>query len=367
MIYTGVSGIGYLYLRLFQNKAFEPDLQTRTLYLNTAYNYLSINAGKLQEKYNIDEESEEEEEPPITSFLMGDCGYMALYAVVLFYMGKLDLCKSYVTKVFDYHPAALLEVDNEILYGKAGYLYNILFLKRHLPCEYIPSDADLIASKIINLLFDTGIAYSQEKDHDSPLMYKWFGSEYIGAAHGLSGIVYVLLHFFELLSSQQFSILRDCVDYLISISSSTSSYPTVVGDPMPAKTQWCHGSAGVVYTILKLYEIEPHPSLWTEIENCASAIWKKGLLKKSISICHGATGNAYAFLALYRFTKEKKYLYYAHKFAGWSVTSSDALSVPSPDHPYSLFEGMAGTTALYLDLFDPDSSYFPAFELPNTK
>jgi hypothetical protein len=39
----------------------------------------------------------------------------------------------------------------------------------------------------------SGEKYAQKTGSQSPLMYKWQDSEYMGAAHGASGIIYLLL------------------------------------------------------------------------------------------------------------------------------------------------------------------------------
>ena len=42
-------------------------------------------------------------------------------------------------------------------------------------------------------------------------------------------------------------------------------------------------------------------------------IWNNGLLRKGHGLCHGTSGNAYSFLAMYKYTKEAKYLHRAVK------------------------------------------------------
>ena len=37
-------------------------------------------------------------------------------------------------------------------------------------------------------MIQSGFAYSQKYRSKSPLMYQWHGDEYLGAAHGVSGI-----------------------------------------------------------------------------------------------------------------------------------------------------------------------------------
>ncbi len=42
-------------------------------------------------------------------------------------------------------------------------------------------------------MIKSGEKYANESHSKSPLMYTWHDSEYMGAAHGVSGIIYLLL------------------------------------------------------------------------------------------------------------------------------------------------------------------------------
>jgi hypothetical protein len=42
-------------------------------------------------------------------------------------------------------------------------------------------------------MIKSGERYAQQARSKSPLMYQWYDTEYLGAAHGLTGIVYLLL------------------------------------------------------------------------------------------------------------------------------------------------------------------------------
>lgn len=74
-------------------------------------------------------------------------------------------------------------------------------------------------------------------------------------------------------------------------------------------------------------------------------------------------GNGYVFLLLYRLTGDKKHLYRAHKFANFIQTGEFQKGARTPDCPYSLFEGLAGTVCFYTDLLQPDKAAFPFFDV----
>ncbi len=74
------------------------------------------------------------------------------------------------------------------------------------------------------------------------------------------------------------------------------------------------------------------------------------------------SGNGYAFLRVYQITNEEKYLYRAIKFGEWCFDYGQH-GCRTPDRPFSLFEGLAGTIYYLSDLLDPIQSQFPAFQL----
>jgi hypothetical protein len=84
----------------------------------------------------------------------------------------------------------------------------------------------------------------------------------------------------------------------------------------------------------------------------------------SLSHSDGIAGNAYCFLYLYRLTRCARELNRAIQFAKFAMSKLSELRL-LPDHPYSLFEGMAGFVAFVTDLTaaHPSKATFPAFEL----
>lgn len=50
-----------------------------------------------------------------------------------------------------------------------------------------------ILYQVIAVIIKSGNLYSASRRYKTPLMYIWHGTEYIGGAHGLAGILYILL------------------------------------------------------------------------------------------------------------------------------------------------------------------------------
>lgn len=82
-----------------------------------------------------------------------------------------------------------------------------------------------------------------------------------------------------------------------------------------------------------------------------------------VGLCHGVAGNGYVFLLLYRLTADEKYLFRANTFAQFMTTPEFKRGARTPDCPYSLYEGLAGTVCYILDLFDPKTAAFPFMDV----
>lgn len=75
---------------------------------------------------------------------------------------------------------------------------------------------------IITSILDFGIRFSKSIKHPCPLYYEWpshHPSPYLGAAHGIIGIMYILLHYINILDQIKNGVLivKDTIDYILSI------------------------------------------------------------------------------------------------------------------------------------------------------
>lgn len=122
---------------------------------------------------------------------------------------------------------------------------------------------------------------------------------------------------------------------------------------------WCHGAGGVIFMLAKAYLQWKDPRYLEACVKCADLIWHRGLLVKGPGICHGIGGGGLAFLLLYRLTNDTKYLYRAAKFADFLTTGQFKMDARTPDSPFSLFEGLAGTVCFIVDLIEPAQSEYP--------
>lgn len=142
----------------------------------------------------------------------------------------------------------------------------------------------------------------------------------------------------------------------------TGNFPAAM-DEIDHKSElvhWCHGAPGVIYLMAKAFLVFREDKYLQSCKQMADLIWDKGLLKKGPGLCHGVAGNGYVFLLLYRLTKgDHKYLYRAIRFYEFMNHQEFRSNARMPDHPYSLYEGLAGTACFLADLTYPFKAAFP--------
>jgi hypothetical protein len=129
-----------------------------------------------------------------------------------------------------------------------------------------------------------------------------------------------------------------------------------------------------------MYQITSEDSYIETALRVSDAIRKYGLLKKGVGLCHGMSGSALALLKLWKTLQHTKrdadeYLEYFLQFIGVIAKAPNSL-LSTPDHPFSLFEGMAGGVSVMVMAkkilewtnqnqdIDWDKLHFPAFDYP---
>lgn len=207
------------------------------------------------------------------------------------------------------------------------------------------------------------------------MVYHFYGTNYLGAAHGTSGILYILLQFPEWCEEPANKPwITATLESILNSQFPSGNFPAQFNEKTDRLVHWCHGAPGVVYTLYHAHKVlGQDKTILRSLDLALGNIWEKGLLKKGFGTCHGIAGNAYAFLLMYRHTKAEELLYRAHKMA--EAMRSDEIgkaveafidpqrkTIGVPDYPYSLMEGLAGTICYCCDLLHPDTAAFPGYE-----
>ncbi|XP_027005764.2 lanC-like protein 2 [Tachysurus fulvidraco] len=341
--YTGWTGIALLYLQLHRVSSDSSYLQRSLDYVKRALR--NLNGRKV-------------------TFLCGDAGPLAVAAVVHHRLKNQADSKECLSKLLQLQRSVISpdEVPDELLYGRAGYLYALLYVNKEIGPETV--DENIIA-KVVTAIVESGKNLSREekKTERCPLLYEWHKKQYVGAAHGLAGIYCMLMQPMAKVNPEILTeLLRPSIDYVRHKKFRSGNYPSSLSNETDRLVHWCHGAPGVVHMLLMAHKVFKDEKYLKDAAECGDVIWQRGLLRKGYGICHGTAGNGYAFLSLYKLTQEQKYLYRACKFAEWCLDYGTH-GCRIPDRPYSLFEGMAGAIHFLSDLTQPEASCFPAFEL----
>ncbi|WJZ91650.1 hypothetical protein VitviT2T_010701 [Vitis vinifera] len=305
------------------------------------------------------------------TFLCGSGGVYALGAVVANHIGDYQRRDMYLDLFLEVAQERALPVGPEeggfgmsydLLYGRAGFLWAALFINKHLGEQTLPND---LIMPVVNAVLAGGRAGASDNT-TCPLMYRWHGTRYWGAAHGLAGILQVLLHF--PLSEEDSEDVKGTLRYMRSNRFPHSgNYPSFEGNPRDKLVQWSHGATGVAITLCKASQVFSRDREFRDAAiEAGEVVWKNGLVKK-VGLSDGVAGNAYAFLSLYRLTGEPVYEERAKAFASFLYHNAGKLvtvgHAGTTEHAYSLFQGLAGTACLLFDLLSPENSRFPGYEL----
>ncbi|XP_016359360.1 lanC-like protein 1 [Sinocyclocheilus anshuiensis] len=300
-----------------------------------------------------------------------DCtGYTGWAGIALLYLHLHSIFGdfSFLQKALDYVSHSLRSLTQRwvtFLCGDAGPLAVAAVVYHRLQKPHEAEECVNRYDVICDAVLDSGQNLSQKNkiQEQTPLMYEWYQEEYVGAAHGLSGIYYYLMQpGFVVGEDRVYHLVKPSVNYMCQLRFPSGNYPPWVGDSRDLLVHWCHGSPGVIYMLIQAFKVFGVRQYLEEALHCGEVIWQRGLLKKGYGLCHGAAGNAYGFLALYKITQDPKHLYRACMFADWCMNYGKH-GCRTPDTPLSLFEGMAGTIYFLADLLQPTRAKFPAFEV----
>ncbi|TFK70851.1 hypothetical protein BDN72DRAFT_765824 [Pluteus cervinus] len=320
---------------------------------------------------------------------------------------------------------------SEVLYGRAGLLYALLLLRQGLerrmvqnsPGSTAPtsesgdtrseSDRDLerfvgtltsdgylleIVKSIIKRgeygasLYTSefrrsGTATRASLDSLPSLMWSWHGKRYLGAAHGVAGILHILLLCPTAVISPYTTAILQTAKWLISCQDSMGNWPTKAPG---AKSQrrsrhketsdenelvhWCHGAPGILHFLCKLYQKsqtnstlfplsqDASQSLLRCIKRGANLVYERGFLRKGVGLCHGLAGSIYTLLAVsdggesnQDGARDSESLYFRYAlhlaYLGCQYERlTEEGEMDTPDRPLSLYEGLAGMCCAWAEV-----------------
>ncbi|KAI3981269.1 hypothetical protein MKX01_004533 [Papaver californicum] len=217
-VYTGSLGIAYLLFRSYQ---------------------VTI---QVLSSFGIDTSSKTSRH---VTFLCGRAGVFALRAVAAKHSGDERLLNHYLTQF----QAIKLprDVPNELLYGRACFLWACSFLNKHINGVLSSSFTGAVVKEMI----EEGRRLSSRGR--CPLMYEWHGKKYWGSAHGLAGIVDVLMDME--LKPDEVEDVKGTLRYTIQNRFLSGNYPSSEESESDRLVHWCRGSPGVALTLVKAAKV----------------------------------------------------------------------------------------------------------------
>ena len=373
--YTGTGGNIYIYWKqyLFYNRKKE--------YLEKFHESLKTNLSIVEESNPTD----------TNSFFFGDSGLYLFYCIYATEINNKDLFEKNFKNLIELKQISKIEASEvELLYGTSGYLYCLLYLKKYIMSEMNGNNIiqnnsiDLLNYTIIeifNIVLKSGIKNMEQYNWDKCLLYPFPISDnqrylYLGAAHGLIGVLYILLStikFYPDLFKQNLTIdenkiniqdiLLKSIKYVQSLQiESTGNFPAdIYGKDSGELVHFCHGCVGALHLFILAEQFYPNNGFKETALSCNKCLWERGLLYKGNSLCHGMTSIVYSLIRLYKYTKDGLYLKeaigickgtYDPKIQSLVKEDKDPQRKCKgiPDTPYSLMEGEGGCLVMYYDL-----------------
>lgn len=171
--------------------------------------------------------------------------------------------------------------SNEWLYGRAGYLYFLRLCQSHFGSK----------NHHAATLISTTIGSTIKRIMEVPQPWKWYGEEYLGAAHGTIGIL-AQIALSDPKAAVQLSSMM--LPDLLKSQFDSGNFPPVASSDQDDLVQFCHGAAGFVLSLRSIRQ-----SLFGELEKqvdqairlAQEDIKLRGLLTKDPCLCHGIAGN----------------------------------------------------------------------------
>ncbi|VEU34147.1 unnamed protein product [Pseudo-nitzschia multistriata] len=333
----------------------------------------------------LQKEAEETPSPHFSLLSNNFVGSHCLLVSVLMRLGKMEEASTAARCVTDkledlYEQTtgnAKNNTDCSILFGLAGGLQALWFLRRELGDDSFGSDLALTMSYSILL---EGL---QDNDnYGMPLLWDWNLWPYLGAGTGAVGVLYALLghtddewaNLGDCLPNAR-EIVRESIDGLAChLYETTGNLKDSVGgfEESDRSVGWTHGGAGYCLLLLKAFGVYGDEKYvhWA-VEFADEVLWPNRTRCEGPGLARGAPGIAYVFLAMARvdFHRSGLWKQRARDVAATVLAETRSVLVHPQNNNYSLFDGIGGLASLLIDLEDLETTktttpwcYFPFFE-----
>ncbi|RKP27879.1 hypothetical protein SYNPS1DRAFT_26488 [Syncephalis pseudoplumigaleata] len=313
--YTGVAGIAQLFLHVHDaNPDFElPVEQAGQTVMRAALDLAGNYADAACCWMDLTRPSARE--LCKCGFLCTEAGVRAVAAVVYERQDRLDTAIEQLRRLLSLSVATEMpDTPSELLYGRAGYLYALGYVRHRLAAGAEASDelrkllerADMLAINVYNATLVDGRKTARRLGltNQTPLMWQWHGRAYLGAAHGMAGILTILMQWPEL-ARPHATELRAALDFLLFALAEPAPFHDDEGGPLlnwPSSihtpkhevhdaaltlgradlVQFCHGAPGVCLCAIKAYQTFDDDRYLQRARQAAETTWHAGIGYKGV-------------------------------------------------------------------------------------
>lgn len=237
-------------------------------------------------------------------------------------------------RLFVQRARSLPHNECEVMNGRAGCLSGLLLARRFHP--------ELKVDGWITQLVDD-IVQEGTREATGRFTWSWHSKEYLGAIHGIAGILFVLLRCN--ISDSECVTLQRTVDYILSdLSLPSGNVPSSVGNGSDKLVHFCHGATGWIPLVCLMISRFPAKAAWYKerASVLGAVVWQRGILAtKGPGICHGISGSICGLVDLYRSGCGDIWLRRAEAL-GLFLSKEWPRFKPLADRPFSLYEGVGG-------------------------
>eukprot|EP00980_Cylindrotheca_fusiformis_P020513 scaffold7572_cov118-Cylindrotheca_fusiformis.AAC.2 len=302
-------------------------------------------------------------------------GAKSLCIAALYQLDRVDDAYSHATELLrklDDECEKLPAEDCDVMNGRAGALKTIWFLREQLNDPAFGRDFALKTSQHILI---QGMIMAKKHNSKSLLMWEWKGKAYLGAAHGVAGILHTLLGHsleeWEILGSvlpRVKDVVLQAIECLEGCCHKSGNLRKKLdGEEDDECVHLAHGSPGHCLLLTRAAEVFPvvrHEFIKLAREKAETVIEPTRAKCVDIGLMRGLSGYGYVFLSLARLDDSQyssMWFSRAEEIAHYATHELESL-ISHSRRPYSLFEGIGGLASLLLDLMDPEASFLPFFE-----
>jgi lantibiotic modifying enzyme len=128
----------------------------------------------------------------------------------------------------------------------------------------------------VTAILTSGKNLASKSSEPSPLMFEWHEKKYLGAAHGIAGILFVLLQVYNInffvviikaliLQSLEYlpedrqedvqNLTCGTLDFLLSTCFPSGNFPSSIGNNSDRLVHWCHGAPAFVPVLCCAYKV----------------------------------------------------------------------------------------------------------------